>query len=302
MRIGKRLFPYPLLNNERLFSQFKTSNFSLNYDKIELIDGNYVIKNACYFCDNDKLNHLIAESKVVVVCLVECPETMFRKTYLLNKNFQDLIIPLTEINGKLTISAFAVANEDICGYSNDDFLEDYDGISFNIEKNDILAVDDGIMDKLQFEGFEDDKKTSIFLVVKDKNIEDGIMQIEYTSEKIVISLPEEQWNRYDKTKSIAGFRNLYFSIIAIPALSQAIASLKNTKENVDLLCMEYNWFNAFVNRYQEMNGIELDNDNFVGLDPYVETQKMLNASVTKSVDDIFAIAMGNNLGGEEDGD
>jgi len=302
MRIGKRLFPYPLLNNDRLYSQFKLSTFSLNYDSIEIVDDNYIISNACYTCDNNKLTQLISENKVSVVCLIECPETMFRKTYVLETISKNIVIPLTDINGKLTISAFAVAMEDICDYFSDDFLEDYDGISFYIEKNDILAVDDGVMDKLQFEGYEDEKKSSIFLVIKDRNIEDGIMRMEYNSEKIVISLPENQWNRYDKTKSISGFRNLYFSIIAIPALSHAIADLKNTEEGVDLLCMEYSWFNSFVAKYQEINKEELTDEIFATLDPYSEAQKILNESVTKSIDDIFAIAMGSNLGGEEDGD
>lgn len=302
MRIGKRLFPYPLLNNDRLFSQFKSSTFSFNYESIEIVDDNYIITNACYNCDNAKLNQLITDNKVSVLCLIECPETMFRKTYVLETSAKNVVIPLTDINGKMTISAFAVAMEDIYDYFSDDFLEDYDGISFYIEKNDILAVDDGVMDKLQFEGFDDDKKSSIFLVVKDRNIEDGIMRMEYNSEKIVISLPEDQWNRYDKTKSISGFRNLYFSIIAIPALSHAIADLKNTEEGIDLLCMEYSWFNSFVLKYQEIHGEDMTDETFNILDPYSEAQKILNASVTKSIDDIFAIAMGSNLGGEEDGD
>ena len=32
MRIGKRLFPYPILNNAKLYSHFKDSIFELKYD------------------------------------------------------------------------------------------------------------------------------------------------------------------------------------------------------------------------------------------------------------------------------
>ena len=32
MRIGKRLFPYPTINNSKIASCFKNSNYSLEYD------------------------------------------------------------------------------------------------------------------------------------------------------------------------------------------------------------------------------------------------------------------------------
>lgn len=302
MRIGKRLFPYPLLNNDKLLSQFKCSGFAMNYDSIEIINEDYVVNGISYICTNSYINHLMLEDKVKVVCLIECPETMYRRTFELFTDKQNIVIPLVEINGKITLSAFAIAMEDIPDYLCDDFLDDYDGINFYIEKYAILAVDDGIVDKIQFEGFEDEKKSSIFLVIKDVSIKDGIMHVEYNQNKIVISLPEDQWNRYDKTKSMKGFRNLYFSIIAIPALSQALSALKTTGESVDVLSIDYNWFNSFTAKYFEINHEELTDDVFKKLEPYIEAQKMLNSSVTKSVDDIFAIAMGSSLEGEADGD
>lgn len=301
MRIGKRLFPYPLLNNDILLSQFKHSVFAMKYNSIEIIDEDYVIKGISYICDNNFINQLISGNKAKVVCLIECSETMYRKTFELFIHEQDIIIPLTEINGKITVSTFAIAMEDIPDYICEDFLDDYDGISFHIEKNSIIAVDDGIVDKIQFEGFEDEKKSSIFLVIKDVTIKDGIMQVEYNQNKIIISLPEDQWNKYDKTKSMKGFRNLYFSIIAIPALSQALYALKASGESVDVLSIDYDWFNSFMLKYTETYSEELTDDTFKKLDTYEVAQKMLNLSVTKSVDDIFAIAMGSSLEDEENG-
>lgn len=33
MHIGKRLFPYPVLNNNKLYSQFKEGTFTLTYSE-----------------------------------------------------------------------------------------------------------------------------------------------------------------------------------------------------------------------------------------------------------------------------
>ena len=40
MRIGRRLFPYPLLNNEKLYSQFKI-HIALQYEEL-ITNENYV--------------------------------------------------------------------------------------------------------------------------------------------------------------------------------------------------------------------------------------------------------------------
>ena len=41
MRVGKRLFPYPVLNNNKQYSQYKNSTLSLEYN--EVITDEYLI-------------------------------------------------------------------------------------------------------------------------------------------------------------------------------------------------------------------------------------------------------------------
>ena len=301
MRIGRRLFPYPLLNNEKLYSQFKDSTFALQYEEL-ITNENYVLKNIKCEVTNSSLIELINMERASIVCVIECAGTMFRKSYKLSTEPTSIIIPLTDLNGKISVSAYIVANEDIENYFSDDFFDDYEGINFYIEKNDILAVDDGFFNKIDFDEEQDTKKSSIFVIIKDKTIKDETMQIEYDSSKIIISLPEEQWNTYEKTKRIKKFESMYFSIIAIPALSYALASLQAKSESVDSLRMDYKWFNSFMIQYANIHeGQELVDEEFIKMNPHLEAQLMMNLAVTKSLDDIFGLAMGN-FGGMDDGD
>lgn len=300
MRIGRRLFPYPLLNNEKLYSQFKDSTFALQYEEL-ITNENYVLKDIKCDVSCESLLNLIKNEKASIVCVIECAGTMFRKSYKLSTEPTSIIIPLTDLNGKISVSAFVVANEDIENYFSTDFLDDYEGINFMIEKNDILAVDDGFFNKIDFDEEQDTKKSSIFVIIKDKTIKDETMQLEYDSSKIIISLPEDQWNTYEKTKRIKKFESMYFSIIAIPALSYALSSLQAKSESVDSLRMDYKWFNSFMVQYANIHGQELIDEEFIKMNPHLEAQLMMNTPVTKSLDDIFGLAMGS-FGGLDDGD
>ena len=45
MRIGNRLFPYPLLNHERLYSHYKEKTFDLLFNGYIEEKKNYVLEN-----------------------------------------------------------------------------------------------------------------------------------------------------------------------------------------------------------------------------------------------------------------
>ena len=299
MRIGKRLFPYPILNNDRLYSQFKESVFSLEYEEL-VTDELYSLENIRCNITSEYLIDLIKNGLAEIVVVVECASTMFRHHYILPLEKTTINIPISDLNGKLTVSAYIVATKDIEKYSCKDFLDDYEGYGFSIEKNDILAVDDGFTNKIDFDENEDTKKSSVFVVIKDKTIKDETMHIDFDTSKVIIYLPEEQWNRYEKTKRIGKFQNLYFSILAIPALVYAIQELEKKDATLDQLRMDYSWFNAFLLSYKNINNHELTDEEFLTMNAYLEVQKLMNTPVTKALDDIFDLTMIG--GGEEDGD
>lgn len=299
MRIGKRLFPYPILNNDRLYSQFKESIFSLEYEEL-VTDELYSLENIRCNITSEYLISLIKKGQAEIVVVVECASTMFRHHYILPLEKTTINIPISDLNGKLTVSAYIVATQDIEKYSCKDFLDDYEDYEFSIEKNDILAVDDGFTNKIDFDENEDTKKSSVFVVIKDKTIKDETMHIDFDTSKVIIYLPEEQWNRYEKTKRIGKFQNLYFSILAIPALVYAIQELEKKDATLDQLRMDYSWFNAFLLSYKTINNHELTDEEFFTMNAYLEVQKLMNTPVTKALDDIFDLTMIG--GGEEDGD
>lgn len=300
MRIGNRLFPYPLLNNNKLYSQYKTATFRLDYTE-EITDESYTLRGIRCEIEGEFINKLIDDGKAKVVCVVECASTMYRKNFEIGRTKKDLFLPISELAGKVYVSAFVVATENISDYVDGDFLEDYGGYSFTIEKNDIIAVDDGFVNKVNFDEDEDTKKSSIFIIVKDKNIVDETMNVEYDVNKITISLPEVQWDRYENTKFVSKYEDIYLSLLGVPSLVYCIGKLISAGGTLDEMRMDYSWFNSFLVAYKNVYGEEMTDEVLCGDNLYVIAQKIFNTPVTKSIDDLFDMTVGN-IGGEENED
>lgn len=298
MRVGKRLFPYPVLNNNPMYSQYKYSTISFKYNEV-ITKTQFILDDIQCNIDCEYLLFLIEEGFAEVVLVVECLQTMLRRHYTITDDMNDIRISLMDVCGKVEISLFVVAIKDIPNFKCNDFLDDYGDYEFYIEKNDILAVDDGYTSRIEFNDDNYGEKSSIFLVIKDMNILDKTMKVDASDDKIIISLPVDQWNEYDKTKQIKKFQNLYFSIMAIPALSYALAEIQRVGENVDTIRIEKKWFNAFCIAYERRNEQELTDEIFMHMNPYTESQKLLNNPVIKALDDVFSLTI--TMGGIDDG-
>ena len=168
----------------------------------------------------------------------------------------------------------------------------------------IFGIVYAIVNTISFNEDEDTKKSSIFVVIKDKTITDETMQFDYDQDKITINLPEKQWNIYDKMKRISKFQDMYFSIMAVPALGYCLSRLQGdgSTDSIDSLRIEYKWFSAFADAYKRIHNKDLDDEDFFvkHMNVYTEAQLVLNSPVTKAMDGLFALTMG--LGGTDDGD
>ena len=171
---------------------------------------------------------------------------------------------------------------------------------FYIDKFDVLAIDNGESIKLEMEDNIDKKVSSIFSIIKNENSRDT-MEMELSSNRINIYLPTQEFSIYDTLKNNDIFDNIFFSIIAIPALTQALLEIKtriSNGETFDEIEMIYNWFISIENAYEKGETIKLTEEVFMREDINKLAQKLLNYGVIKSIDDILSIST-NNTNTEE---
>lgn len=267
MHIGNRIFPYPVLNRSKELSDYVLeSTFHVEFEVDEndapiVKNGEVVFKNLHYTVTDETLVALLAQGKLRGAFIVECSASVYRSRFDISSAPYDLHVSAHAINGNVVASCYLYATEDIVGFKSSGFIEEYTGYSFDIDKFDILAVDDGFKFKIELDPTEDDKVASIFTVVKVEDNND-VMNCSYDNKKIIIRLPAAYYRCYENIKSKREYNNIAFSMIAIPALSWCLEDISGRYFSLDEILDEYSWFNAVCISYRRKNGAVFSFEDF----------------------------------------
>lgn len=293
MHVGRKLFPYPVINNSEKVSSFKNASFSLVYEDAS-DEENLILKNTHLVIDDMNLINLISTGKVKGALIIECSSTIFREKKEIDLENRDIIIPLSDLNDKVYISSFLYATENINGYKSENFLDDYEDYSFNIEKYDILAADDGFFKTIEYDQEEDQKNDSIFSVIKTKKID--TMLVDISQKKIIIKLPESEHGLYTNLRYNKTYQPLFFSMMAIPALSNVLQKFKDQDMDIEDIADDYYWFNAILVSYEKIYGKKLTNEIFNETETLTLAQKLLNNSTLEGINKLFRLDMNRKMG------
>lgn len=282
MRVKNNLFPYPVLNAKETISSF--SNAVFNFDYIEKQDNNYYYLSKIHInITDDNIKSLMEKQKVSAKIIVECSRTLYRNIFDVGLEDRDIKIPIGYLRGPVEISCFIIANDNIENYYSHNFNSIYGDYKFDIDKYDLLAVDDGYNTKVDFDESKDNKVASIFLVVSSSDEKATTMDIALTNKCIKITLPQTEYGYYANMKNDSNYQNIFFSILAIPALNYALT--KAQEEDFETSRLKYDWLESVIVAYKKVFNKELEED-WEKLD-YDVAQKLLNDAVAKSIDDFY---------------
>lgn len=310
MRIGNKIFPYPTLNQEQELSGYnKTSSFELTLQTTEegqLIQdkGDIILKDIHFKLNNVQLQKLYDDRKLECALIVECSSSLFRQNFTIGDTPMDIRIPLEKLNNIVVISAYMYAAEKIDVYSNNDFSEDYLGYEFSLEKYDIVTIDDGYKFRIDIEPENDNKMSSIFvLVCSDSN--DEKIHFQNDMDKIKIYLSPKYYSEYTPLKSTATVNNIIFGILLIPVLSRCFEEIKTGFEDVDdieEIIEQKRWFKSVCASYKNITDSELTIDEFREKESLELAQMVMNNSTCKGLQDLNEMLFKRPQGDEDDGE
>lgn len=302
MQIAKKIFPYPIINRESQYSTYNGSSFSLELEEIDS-EKIFYLKKVRYITNSELLNKLIKESKVEVALIIECSETIFRKKVLLNEEGIDIPLCKSDFSGKVVYSMYAYTTQNIVLESSDEFLEEYQGIDYDLEKYSIVAADDGRTLYMNHEDAEENVVKSIFSVIPSFDKNDNVFYVDYeTGKKIIITLSENDFNNYNEMFNIDTYKELFFSVLLIPSLTEALTRCKMLVDEYELEEVEqtYKWFKSIVVAYEKQIGKEFTVEEFRDFSPVVLAQQLLGKPLSESLKTILISSRSTKNVGDDD--
>ena len=287
MEIKYRLYPYPVLWDKN-DDYKKPSKFLAEVEAKENFKN---IKLKINFLLKDKeIERLIKENKAEYVVHIEATSTYFRELISTREAEINYDLKDNDILGRLQMSFFILAKEDILDYKNSNFNEDYSGESFNLKKGNIIAIADSYRFDIEKNDDNLEKVSSIFSICQKETVEQTGMTVDMNSEKIRIALNKTDYINYHQLSQNSNNINIINSIIIFPALIFIFEQLKKDFDENDFV--DYKWFRAlrkiFEKNNQSLNKDLLENELSIDL-----AQKILNYPIERAF---------NSLKDENDGD
>lgn len=297
MQVKNKLYPYPILNHNMINSTFFNKDFKLCFES-DKTKEELRLNNIHFETDSQYLLDLYLAGYIGVVCIIECSQTVFRKCYPLNNlTGKAIVLKNNDFNGRVEISMFAYAKKEF-SMKSDEFLEDYQGIVFSIDKYDILAVDDGFV--IKFNHLENDNNVarSIFSIVIDESLKpDDAYYSSYNGKKITIYLPREQYENYNIVFNSPNFKEVFFNMLLVPVLADIFSTIKKDlqEENYDIddICDDYTWFYSIKKGYKNIFATELTKEIFQEISPVTLAQELLGKPFGKSLENLIEVIKEN---------
>ena len=283
MRVGKKIFPYPLLNHIRQLSNYKDYDFEVLFETEET-PKQFVLKNLHFETNSELLNALYDEEKIDVSCIIECSDTVFRKSYTIGREETELVLNKADFSEKTFITFFAYAKKDFTMKSNE-FEDDYCDIDFKIDKYDILAACDDAFLTISHTEKENELAKSIFSVVNDHSKNDGKYAINIETNKITIYLSDEDYNNYKVISNVNEYKETFFNILLIPALIYALSECKQKAtyvSNIEDISDGCRWFRSIMSAYKRLKNEELSLEIFKDVNVIEFAQELLGKPLNES--------------------
>ncbi|GEM_PF-6873436 len=249
MRLQRqKLYPHPILTFYN--DDYTKGEFTAELVEVELLHSKLRL-HFNYALDCPPLEVLVENGKATPIIHIENSQTKYRNAFPLTESYID--IPSQKLNGQVEVLPMIVANQSFEYYYNNYLSDDYQGMSFNIEEGNILAIQQDATFHVEKEQQDDANIPSIFELVKNDEQKEAITFDLYTSDKIIINTNHDVQKYYSTLEDKENPRKLLTSLVIFPALVQAINNMKSEDEEIHQDLEEKRWYNSIKKRLKDVD-------------------------------------------------
>lgn len=240
---ARRLFTYPVLAEGR--DDYKTCKFFAKAQPHPTADAaNNLIFDVDLSTDCAEINQLISSGDAEYLFHVECPTTIYREIFNHAVGKFSCRIPLSFVKDKLYFVGFIVLRRDVKNFSCNDWNEDFDGLSFNLQRGSILAYKNFPTIALVEDPNLFKNVGSIFSVYR--KLGDAPFELNLTTQKIKIGLNAKDYALYRRYCENPTLQPILNTMIILPALVAVFDELKQDMQEHESDA----WFSALTAAYK----------------------------------------------------
>lgn len=281
MRIKNRLNSYPILDNYG--DDYIDSSFDVQYET-SLQFSELTVKMT-FILRNKEMESLICMGKANFTAHFECPSTCFRKVLTSIETEVEYRINVADISKVIEIRTFIILTEDIDDFLSDKFHPDYQNQSFDLKKNQIIAI--GTAKNFIVKKDDTDLETfpSILKIVKIEDKKKGTLSVNTDSDDhVIVGLSKDTYDLYARLGKSA-FKSSAFCLVLLPALIVVLQRMCIYKEDDSVSSMH--WYKVIEqildNNGLSINDLSIENDSLltigqsIFMDPIERSFKELDA-------------------------
>lgn len=234
------------------------------------------------------LDALVGNGTAAYFLYLECAESHFRQTFSTGANKNRFSVSSRLLCGDVEARALVVATKDIARYRHPKQHGDYNAASFSIAVGEPLAISAARYLPLSLEADPVLQLSSIFDVRKDSEALRS-MTIDLFGSRIVIKLPEEDYERYSNMYAAPKLSALLSSTVIFPALLQALHFLRDldNEGSLEEFRVEHRWCRTIL-RSCANHSIDISGDSDA-LSCFTGAQDLLRGPLRRSLDNINSI-------------
>lgn len=232
------------------------------------------------------LEKMILNGQAEYVIHLECTTTAYREVLYSVSNYIEHEIPIGRVNGRLEAVAFIILKKRVTNFYSEDWVEDFNGVTFDLLQGSILAYKnlESLLLTKDYEEFSN--ANSIFTVYKRITDDDKPAEISLDSSKIRIGLGTRDYDTYARYSVKTELQAIFNSMLILPALVYVFEELK--QENGEELYRNKEWFLALEKSYAKRGISLMDEVLNSDKESYQLAQEAMELPISKALNQIPA--------------
>lgn len=208
-------YPYPIIRT--YVGDYKTTVFTGDL-KVNIDPKGYLVRPD-FNINNLGIEDLISVGTLTYAVEVQSPATWYRRLFPIKDNKSILLEPSC-LHERVELTPCIVAAAEITGFTNSDFDDDYNGMSFDISAGDVIAI--GEIKTFDALYKNDIIKSGSSIVNVNGSTDTKEIICDFSGNIIDITLPADQFEAYTNCGAMKTKYKTLNAILVIPALVEAI--------------------------------------------------------------------------------